>query len=146
MTLETIPTMASVLTPFPYHIDSNAPIGDAKKLMSEHDIRHLIVMDDGDIYGLVSDREIQHHSALYGVDKNSNLTVNDICINRIVMADIHDPLDKVLEVMAEKRLGSVVVLREGELAGIFTTVDACYHFAHFLQKVCKHNDLPDIVA
>jgi hypothetical protein len=48
--------------------------------------------------------------------------------------------------MAERRLGSVVVLRKGELAGIFTTVDACHYFAHFLQKVCTHNDIPDIVA
>jgi CBS domain-containing protein len=31
----------------------------------------------------------------------------------------------VLDAMAEKRLGSVLVLKEGELAGLFTAVDAC---------------------
>ena len=144
-TKKTIPALASVLTPFPYHIESSASITEAEELMKEHNIRHLIVMEDGDIYGVLSDREIQHHGALYGMDRNSDLTISDVCPNSFVAADIHDPLDKVLQVMAEKQLGSIVALREGELAGIFTTTDACQHFATFLQGSID-DEIPDIIA
>ena len=144
-TKKTMPVLASVLTPFPYHIESSASITEAEEMMKEHNIRHLIVMEDGDIYGILSDRELQHHGALYGMDKNSDLSVSDICPNSFVVADIHDPLDKVLQVMAEKQLGSIVALREGELAGIFTTTDACLHFATFLKESID-SDIPDIVA
>lgn len=141
-----LPTLASVLTPFPYHIDASASINDAREMMTQHDIHHLIVMDKGDIYGVFSDRELQHHGALYGMDKHSDLKISDICSNNIIVADIHDPLDKVLEVMTAKHLGSIVVLREGELAGIFTTTDACHHFAQFLQETYNNNDIPDMLA
>jgi acetoin utilization protein AcuB len=146
MTIETIPTLASVLTPFPYHIDCKASLSEAKQLMEQHQIRHLVVLSDGDIYSLISDREIQHHAALYGSDKYSDLKVNDVCATSAVLADIHDRLDKVLEAMAKQHLGSVVILRDGELAGIFTTTDACRHFAKFLRQECPDTTIPDIVA
>lgn len=146
MTSISAPALAAVLTPFPYSIDYMATIDEARKMMREHSIRHLVVMSDGDIYSVISDREIQHHASLYGVDKHSDLRVNDLCANNAVVADINDPLDKVLEAMAEHHLGCIVVLRDGELAGVFTSTDACTHFARFLQQVCGDNNIPDIVA
>ena len=146
MTTVSMPALASVLTPFPYHIDSMASVDEARQVMKDHAIRHLVVMSEGDIYSVISDREIQHHAALYGVDKHSDLKVNDLCVNNAVVADINDPLDKVLEAMAEHHLGCIVILRDGELAGVFTSTDACTHFASFLQQVCHHEDPPDIVA
>ena len=141
-----MPTLASVLSPFPYHIDYMSSVIEAKSSMTTHDIRHLVVMKDGDIYGLLSDRDIQHHSALYGIEKNTELLVNDICDDNAVVADIHDPIDKILEAMSEKQLGSVVVLRDGELAGIFTTTDACKHFAKHLREHYSNDSIPDITA
>lgn len=146
MTTVSMPALASVLTPFPYHIDSMASIDEARELMREHAIRHLVVMSEGDIFSVISDREIQHHAALYGVDKHSDLKVNDLCVNNAVVADINDPLDKVLEAMADHHLGCIVVLRDGELAGVFTSTDACVHFARFLAQVCNPDEIPDIVA
>ena len=146
MTTVPCPALASVFTPFPYHIDCMASIEEARKLMKQHSIRHLVVMSEGDIFSVISDREIQHHAALYGVDKHSDLKVNDICVNNAVVADINDPLDKVLEAMAEHHLGCIVVLRDGEWAGVLTPTDACTHFARFLDQVCNNTEPPDIVA
>jgi acetoin utilization protein AcuB len=46
---------------------------------------------------------------------------------------VADPLDRVLDAMTEKRLGSVLVLKEGELAGVFTASDACQLLAELLR-------------
>lgn len=146
MTHKKCPTMAAVITPFPYHIESSAALSAATALMQEHQLRHLVVMENGDIAGVLSERELQHHSAVYGIKPNDELLVADLCSQQIIAADINDPLDKVLEAMVEKHLGSVVVLREGELAGIFTTTDACVHFSRFLKETYHPDNIPDISA
>lgn len=145
MSKKSMPTLAHVLTPFPHHIDKQAAIADAEAMMLEHDIRHLIVMNDGDIDGLLSERDIQKHTGL-GQNNRDGLTVSDICVNTVVVADIHDPLDKILDAMAEQHLGSVVVLKNGELSGIFTNIDACKSFSIYLKEQFQPDTPPDMIA
>lgn len=123
-----IPKLATVITPFPYHIDSQAPLAEARKKMSEQGIRHLIVKSEGDIHGILSERDLQQQA-----DLQADLIVDDVCTASPVVADIHDPLDKVLDVMAQQQLSSVIALRDGELVGIFTTTDACKEFSNYLR-------------
>ncbi len=141
-----MPTLASIVTPFPYQIDCMASLQAAQELMQQHEIRHLIVMRDNDFYSLLSRHDLNRHAAVYEADRLQGLTVNDLCVERVVCADINDPLDKVLDSMAEKHLGSVVVMREGELAGIVTTTDICEHFAQHLRESYKGEPIPDITA
>ncbi|NRB37301.1 MAG: CBS domain-containing protein [Pseudomonadales bacterium] len=146
MTYKKCPTMAAVLTPFPYHIESSAALTDAVSMMEEHSLHHLIVMDNGDITSILSDRELQHHSAVYGIKSNNELLVGDLCSQTITAADINDPLDQVLLAMIDKHLDSVVIFREGELAGIFTTTDACIYFSRFLKEKYHPDEIPDLIA
>ena len=57
----------------------------------------------------------------------------DICPQRAHVPDANDQLERVLEAMAEQAINAVLVLREGELAGIFTTTDACQLLAERLR-------------
>jgi acetoin utilization protein AcuB len=47
--------------------------------------------------------------------------------------DPETPLDQVVRTMAEKKLGSAVVLQNQKVVGIFTTVDACQALSELLQ-------------
>ena len=141
-----MPTLASVITPFPYQIDYLASLDSAQRLMKQHGIRHLIVMRDNDFYSLISQHDLQRHAVLYEVERERDLTVDDLCVDSVVCADINDPLDRVLDSMADKQLGSVVVLREGELAGILTTIDACKQFAEYLRDSRAMTTVPDELA
>lgn len=141
------PTIKTLMSPFPYHIHPQASLTEAQKLMQEKNIHHLVVILDNSAYGLLSERDLQHHQALYGnTTRNGELMVGDICAEQAVCADINDPLERVLEAMAERHLGSVVILREGELAGIFTTTDACKAFARHLREQYSSTDNPDLIA
>ena len=140
------PTMAAVFTPFPYAIERSAPLNDAAIMMDEHRLHHLVVLENDDISAILSETELQHHTAAYGINTNNDLLVGDVGSKGIIAADINDPLDRVLHAMVEKHLSAVIVLREGELAGIFTTTDACKHFALFLQQQYPNDDIPDIIA
>ncbi len=139
-----MPTVKTLMTAFPYHIDSQAPLRDAEQLMQDKHIHHLVVTREDGSFSLLSERDLHRHHALYGMENSDDLIVNDICTEEAVCADINDPADRILDVMAEQHLGSVVILREAELAGIFTTTDACHHFAEYLRE--HHTTPPDMIA
>ena len=141
-----IPTVKVLMTAFPYHLSSKAPLSDAEQLMAEKQIRHLVITREDGGFSLLSERDLQHHRALYGGRISGDLLVGDICADEAICADSDDPIDRVLDAMAEQHLGSVVVLRQGELAGIFTTTDACRHFAEHLRKEHGSSDTPDLIA
>jgi acetoin utilization protein AcuB len=128
------PALKHVMTPFPYSIDAEAPVDEALRFMREHRIRHLPVIDGGRLAGLVSDRDIK---LMLGPDfaypNARELKVRDVVAPDSYIVELTTPLVDVLAHMAEHRLGSAVVTRNGKLAGVFTTTDACRAFAEHLR-------------
>src|SRR4051812_17653897 len=120
-----MPQMLVVMTPFPHHIDVGASLTAAAQMMEEHAIRHLPVFERGDIIGVISQRDLQRaHPPGHPLSSETELVVGDLCTIPPYFVDVSDPLDRVLDAMADKRLGSALVLKEGDLVGVFTAVDA----------------------
>ncbi len=93
--------------------------------MTEHDIRHLPVLSNGKIAGVITDRDIQVAGSLTG-DRVVPLLVREACHMPAYVAARDDPLDEVLEEMAERQLSSVVVVdHRGKLIGIVTLSNVC---------------------
>ena len=130
-----IPAIKSVMTAFPYSIDIGAPIHEARLFMREHAIRHLPVMENGALVGIVTDRDIK---LMLGPDfaypQESELTVRDVYLDHPYEVNLEEPLDNVLVHMAEHHIGSAIVTRDGKLAGMFTVTDACRAFAEHLRE------------
>ncbi|MGV6807960.1 MAG: CBS domain-containing protein [bacterium] len=127
------PAMDEVMTPNPLTVDGETPLSEARSLMNKNDIRHLPVVLNGVVEAIISERDIEHFSAparsLHGKE---DLLVKDVCHSRIHLADTNDPLGVVLQVMAKRRIEAVLVMRNGELAGIFTESDGCRILAKHL--------------
>ncbi len=129
-----IPQMVAVMTPFPHHIAADATLTEAVAMMNEHNIRHLPVFDSGDIVGILSVRDIERAKIPgHRLRDEVELRVGDLCTQRPYFVDVSDPLDRVLISLVEKRIGSALVLKEGELAGVFTAADACELLARLLR-------------
>jgi CBS domain-containing protein len=83
----------------------------------------------------VSDRDIK---LVLGPDfaypKESETRVRDVMVRDAYVVDLETRLDEVLHHMSMHHLGSAIVTREGKLAGVFTTTDACRHFAEYLRE------------
>ena len=135
MTTKKMPQLVSVMTPFPHAININEPAYRAEEMMQQHGFRHLPVLDDGNIESIISERDIARASSFgHSLKDEKSLLVSDICSPRVFIADVSDPLDKILDVMAEKHIGAVIVAKEGELAGIFTDSDACSLLSDLLRE------------
>jgi acetoin utilization protein AcuB len=127
------PQLKNVMTPFPYSVDVAAPVDEAERFMREHKIRHLPVMEDGKLKGVITDRDIK---LMLGPDfaypNPRELKVGNAMIEDCYVVDIATPLAVVLRHMAEHRVGSALVTRRGKIVGVFTSTDACRAFADHL--------------
>ncbi|MEX1361683.1 MAG: CBS domain-containing protein [Nannocystaceae bacterium] len=135
--------VATVMTPFPYHVDAREDLRTAHAMMRQHDIRHLPVMREGVLAGIVSERELE--VALELVSERGpevQLPVWAICKRDPRKVEIDTAVAEVADMMANEHIGSVLVTRKGKLAGIITTVDICRAFAELLRA----EGPPDVVA
>jgi acetoin utilization protein AcuB len=113
------------MTPFPYSVPLDAPIGAARRLMLDKHVHHLPVTDGNRLAGIITDRDIK---LLLGPELGSpdpkELTVEDAYVSDSFIVDLDMPLVDVLAEMIERHLGAALVTTHGRLAGIFTVMDA----------------------
>ena len=130
--MPSIPNIGSVMTPFVFRVDIDASIGHAEDLMTDHGVRHLVVMQDGELVGAVSDRDLAFASNGPDDSLRDRIRVREVCSLEPYVVDPEEPLDKVVSRMAEQHIGSVIVREGGKVTGIFTATDACRCLAALL--------------
>lgn len=118
--MSAIPQMSTVMSPCPHLIGLSDTVAQAIDLMRRHQVRHLPVMKDNKIVGVVSERDIT-----FGLALNKKLSIEDVYTAEPYIVSPRDGLDAVAARMAEDRLGCALVVDKGKLVGIFTTTDAC---------------------
>lgn len=126
-----IPTIQKYMTYSPHTVGAEQPMSQAHRLMREHRIRHLPVLHAGKIVGIVSDGDLHLIETLKDVDPNE-VKVEDAMTQTPYTVEPETPLDQVVAQMAEHKYGCAVVISNGKVVGIFTTVDACRAFAEML--------------
>jgi CBS domain-containing protein len=129
-----IPKIKSVMTAFPYSVKVETPVKEALEIMRSYRIRHLPVMRNTEVAGIVSDRDIK---LILGPDfaypEPEKLMVGDLLLPDPYIVDLEERLDVVLTHMATHHINSTIVMRRGALVGLFTSTDAHRAFADFLR-------------
>lgn len=129
-----MPTLARYMTPKPLTISPRAPLAEAHRLMRDHEIRHLPVVDNDRVVGLVSMHDLHLLETFPGVDLLET-TVEDAMSTEVYTAAAQDDIANVVEYMADHKLGCVVITNpDGAPHGIFTAVDAMYVLAGVLRR------------
>lgn len=127
-----IPTIQKFMTTAPHTIGAEQTLAKAHELMREHGIRHLPVLTGGKLVGVISDRDLRLVESLKDVDPKT-LRVDEAMTTDVVGVAPDLALDEVVQTMGAKKIGSVVVMQNQKVVGIFTTVDLCRAFAELLQ-------------
>lgn len=111
-------------TPDPVMVPDTASIEEMAELMEQHDVRHLPIVRDGGVVGVVSDRDLRLALGL-SAERRNQVTARDIMAADPVSVLADTPLDEVAFDMSERKIGSVLVYEEsGDYLGIFTVTDA----------------------
>jgi len=121
--MKAMPKIMKFMTTNPVTINAHLTLTQAEKIMHENRIRHLPVLEGGKLLGIVSDRDLKMVMGFKDVDA-SKVTVEEACTFDPITVSPEANLDEVVAMMAEKRIGSVLVVDNGKLVGIYTWVDA----------------------
>ena len=132
-----IPLIEKFMTTTPHSIGAEQSIGKAHQMMKEFNIRHLPVLGDTQLTGIISDRDIKLALSINGVDPEKT-KVGEIANTELFLVRPESKLDDVVRTMSEKKIGSVLVVDHHRLVGIFTTTDALKAFADLMEKRLSH--------
>jgi acetoin utilization protein AcuB len=116
-------TIGDVMTSQPWTIGREQTLKTAHVMMRSHGIRHLPVLERGQIVGVITQRDLYFLETIQGVDIDAD-QVNDGMTPDAYAVSPDTPLAEVAETMVERKLGCAVVVERDRVVGIFTATDA----------------------
>jgi len=126
-------TVQRYMSATPVVIGSGCTLAEAHRMMRDHGIRHLPVVDEGRLVGIVSQRDLYLLETLRGVDVSSE-KVSEAMSPAPYTTSPDAPLHEVAQEMADHKYGSAVVVERGRIVGLFTTVDALRALSSVLRR------------
>jgi acetoin utilization protein AcuB len=128
------------MTPAPLTVAPSVPIPKVQELMVLRRIRHLPVMEDGRLVGIITDRDVRTvqpspatsltvRELHYLLDR---LTARAVMTRPVITIEPHEALAEAVRLMLENRIGGLPVMAGERLVGILTEVDLLRAFSSTL--------------
>ena len=105
-----------------HQIHPDASVLDALKVMAEHNIGALIVLDDGKLVGIISERDYARKIMLKG-KTSPGTRVRDIMSTHVICATLDQSVEEGLAVMTAKAARYLPILEEKRVVGIVSIGD-----------------------
>jgi len=103
-------------------IDGDATVFEAITLMVEANVGSLLVTDDDEIVGIMTERDYLRRVTLQGrTDKET--PVRDIMSSPLYIVTADTPIDECMALMTDRRIRHVPVVDEGEVVGVISIGD-----------------------
>jgi acetoin utilization protein AcuB len=120
-----------LMTAKPITVEAEMPMLDARQRMVAERIRHLVVVEDTRVVGIVTDRDIRLNlpspaTSLSVWEMNyllSKLTVGNVMSRSVLVVDPDRPVAEAAHIMIEHKIGALPVVEAGRLVGIVTESD-----------------------
>ena len=109
-------------------IAMKASVKEAARMMLEKKIRRIAVSDEGRVVGIITAADLIRCIPETPEDMDLWFEVDYFMRRNITSVDEETSVEDVAKVMGEKRVGSVIVTRNGEPTGIFTERDLLTKF------------------
>ncbi len=108
----------------PITIPPETPLFEAYKIMQEKNIRHLPVLENGKLIGIVTDRDLRlATSQLAEKPFKPEDIVKKIMSSPVQTTAPSDPIEIATKIMRELKISSLPVLENEKLVGIITGAD-----------------------
>ena len=111
-----------IMTRDPRTVDASDTVVDAARVMRDNDIGDAVVMDGGQIAGIVTDRDIVVRGVAEGIDPD-NTAVTEVCTTGIETIEPEASVDDALSRMRDKDIRRLPVAKNGRPVGIVSLGD-----------------------
>jgi predicted transcriptional regulator len=142
MMVKHIPDVLKVMSPFPNHLISSATVAEAIELATVQKTDFIVAVNEhGDPEGIV-------YSEILGIfaAEHSDWELSKFMSKRFLVADAHEPFDRVLELMSKDKLPIALITHKGKLSGSFSYTEC----ANLLKQAIHNKPItaepPDITA
>ena len=115
-------SVRDVMTPLPRVLDSSASVMDAAELMWNSDIGDVLVLEDGRLYGILTDRDIVVRVVAEGSDP-ATVRVGQVCSRELTTIPPTASVGDAVRLIREKAIRRLPVVEEGEVVGIVSMGD-----------------------
>ncbi|HKL14459.1 MAG TPA: CBS domain-containing protein [Balneolaceae bacterium] len=102
-------------------VSKNSTIQDAAARMCEFEISSIGITDDGNIIGIVTDKDMKKRAL--GAGRSPKDPVHEIMTSELVSVDINSTINDVLKLMSKERVKHILITEENKFVGITTLSD-----------------------
>ena len=105
-----------------YSITSNLSVYDALKIMGEKNVGALLVIENDELLGIISERDYARKIILKGKTSHETL-VGEIMTEKVISVEPDDNIETCMEFMSEKHIRHLPVVKDGKVTGIISITD-----------------------
>jgi CBS domain-containing protein len=105
-----------------HHISPDASVLDALTIMAEHDVGALVVLNGGNLVGIITERDYARKIVLKG-RTSPGTPVREIMSTRVICARLDQTVEECMAVMTAKAVRHLPVLEHKEVVGIVSIGD-----------------------
>lgn len=105
-----------------YSIHPDSSVYDALELLEDKNLGSLVVVENGKLIGIFTERDYARKVILKG-RSSQETTVRDIMTDRPIFVNPDTSIDVCMQIMTEKYIRHLPVLRDGELVGLISIGD-----------------------
>ena len=109
-----------------WSVTPDATVYDAVALMAGKNVGALVVLQEGKLVGIVSERDYTRKVMLRG-KKSRETAVQEIMSTQLTTVDPKESVDDCLRFMTDKRVRHLPVVENGELRGVISIGDLVKH-------------------
>ena len=119
--------VSEIMTPAPYTIEVTQTAREAMLQLAMADIRHLPVLDEGMLVGMISDRDLRGLAAQVLTEAELQ-DMLDVPVSEVMSSDVltvapEADVAEVIDLMLEHRVGALPVVSDSQLLGVVSYVD-----------------------
>jgi CBS domain-containing protein len=115
-------TIRDVMTENPKTVEASATLREAAKLMDSDDVGAVLVVENGEVQGIVTDRDI----VVRGIAKDKDpddTSVREVATTELETVSPDDSVDEVIERFKQRDIRRVPVVEDGKPVGIVSLGD-----------------------
>lgn len=126
-------TAEEIMTPEVTAVKSSDTVGKAVSLLAELEVRHLPVIDNGELVGMLSDRDLRElgihqvndMESLERVQLLSKTKISDVMNGDVLSVNPSAAVREIIDLMVEEKIGALPVVdgHTGVVVGIVSYVD-----------------------